>query len=245
MIAVTHRRDSQNSLGLGDKSDTCEVPLWEAAYPHTPCRRRQLRQAGRSRPCRPRYLHLHSKQLQGNYSCASLARRSCLEYERERHHVHHVRFGSETISMTSESDFSQATYLTWWIMTGNGASVSLFSPSNLPWSGRVMLPTRATTTSESESLFQKTRSLVKSDAHGQVRRPLIPVFWENWRECASCFLELCKTLHSQIPRRSSPWSWYSLSVLDSMGRPDLIGCCLPGSVAPDVQRSVQCTGNSK
>jgi hypothetical protein len=79
--------------------------------------------------------------------------------------------------MRSESDFSQATYLTWWIMTGNGASVSLFSPSYLPWPGRVILPRRATTTSESESLFQKRRSLAKSDAHGQVRRQLIPVLW--------------------------------------------------------------------
>ena len=130
-------------------------------------------------------------------------------------------------------------------MTGNGASVSLFSPSNLPCSGRVMLPIRATTTSGSESLFQKRRSLVKSDARGQVPRPLIPVFWEKWRECASCFLELCKTLHSRIPGRFSPCSWYSLSVLDSIGKPDLIGCCLLSSVAPDVQRSVQCTGNFK
>ena len=140
--------------------------------------------------------------------------------------------------MTSESFFSQAKYLTWWIMTGNGASVSLFSPSNLPWRGRAILPTRATTTSESESLFQKRRSLVKCDARGEVRRRLIPVLWEKWRECASCFLELCKTLHSRIPRHFSPWSRYSLSVLDSMGRPDLIGCCLLPSVAPDVQRSV-------
>src|SRR6202041_910616 len=117
------------------------------------------RHACRSRPCRPRHLHLHSKRLQGNDSCASLARRSCLDYERGCHDVHKVRFGSETISMISASDFSQATYPTWWIMTGNGASVSLFSPSNLPWSGRVMLPTKATTTSGSESLFQKRRSL--------------------------------------------------------------------------------------
>jgi hypothetical protein len=192
----------------------------------------------------PRHLHLHSKRLQGIYSCAFLAKRSCFDYERECHHVHQVRFGSETISMTSESYSSQAKYLTWRIMTSNGASVSLFSPSNLPWPDRVILPRRDTTTSESESLFQKRRSLVKFDARGQVRRRLIPVFWEKWKECASYFLELCKTLHSRIPRRFSPWSWYSLSVLDSRGKPDLAGCCLLPSVAPDVQRSLQCTGNS-
>jgi hypothetical protein len=151
---------------------------------------------------------------------------------------------SETISMTSESDFSQATYLTWWIMTGNRAIDSLFSPSNQPCLGRVILQRRATTTSESESLFLKRRSLVKSDAHRQVRRRLIPVLMEKWKECASCFLELCKTLHSRIPRRFSPWSWYALSVLDSIGKSDLIGRCLLRSVAPDVQRSLQCTGNS-
>jgi hypothetical protein len=204
-----------------------------------------LRPDGRSRRCRPHHLHQHSKQIQGNYSCAPVARRSCHDYERECHHVHQVRFGSETISMTSESDFSQATYLTWWIMTGNGASVSLFSPSNPPWPGRVILPRRAATSFEPESLFQKRRSLVKSDAHGQVRRRLIPVLWEKSKECASCFLELCKTLHSRIPRRFSPWSWYLLSVLDSMGKSDLIGRCSLRSVAPDVQRSLQCAGNSK
>ena len=61
--------------------------------------------------------------------------------------------------MTSESDFSQATYLTWWIMTGNGTIVSLFSPSNRPCPGRGILQRRATTTSESESLFLKRRTL--------------------------------------------------------------------------------------
>jgi hypothetical protein len=146
--------------------------------------------------------------------------------------------------MTSDSYSSQAQYLTWRSMNGNGASVSLFLPSNPPWPGRVILPRRDTTTSESESLFQKRKSLVKFDARGQVRRRLIPVFWEKWKECASYFLELCKTLHSRIPRRFSPWSWYALSVLDSIGKSDLIGRCLLRSVAPDVQRSLQCTGNS-
>jgi hypothetical protein len=122
-----------------------------------------------------------------------------------------------------------------WIMTCNGANVWLLPavqhaltwPRN-PAEKRCNHP-------ESESLF-KRRSLVNCDSRGQVRRKLTPVLWEKWKECASCFLELCKSLHSRNPEHFPQRSWYALSVLESLGKGALIGDCLPRSVAPDVQR---------
>jgi hypothetical protein len=63
--------------------------------------------------------------FRGITNARPLAKRSCLDYERECRHVHHVRFGSETISMASESDFLPARHPMRWIMICNGANVWL------------------------------------------------------------------------------------------------------------------------
>jgi hypothetical protein len=107
--------------------------------------------------------------------------------------------------------------------------------SNMPWRD-VTRPARRSATTQNPNRCSKRRSRVNCDSRGQVHGQLTPVLWEKWKECASCFLELCKILHSICPEHFLQWSGYALSVLESMERGALVGYWLPRSVAPDVQR---------
>jgi hypothetical protein len=124
--------------------------------------------------------------------------------------------------MAAESDFLPARHPMRWIVTCNGANFWLYPLSNMPWRGRAIPPIRCATT-PNPNRCSKRRSLLNCDSRGQVRRQLTPVLWGKWKECASCFLELCKILHSRYPEHFPQRSCYALSVLESSGKRALIG----------------------
>jgi hypothetical protein len=107
--------------------------------------------------------------------------------------------------------------------------------SNMPWHDLARPPRRSATT-RNPNRCSKRRSRVNCESRGRVHGQLTPVLWEKWKECASCFLELCKILHSICPEHFLRWSWYALSVLESLERSAVVGYWLPRSVAPNVQR---------